>query len=140
MAVYEEDKTDTIHLYCKYYCLHDSALIIPKKYSWSEKDHSDFVAHNPVTRIVLINNRDTVYNKIVAREEFNNVLYEALRNYVILLRPDYIGFDKNTGEVAISYSISIPITDLGVPATIAINEKGNYRILDEYAKMDSYKK
>ncbi|MDB4918848.1 DUF4738 domain-containing protein [Mucilaginibacter sp.] len=134
------DGSDTLFLQCKYYCLHDSSLIVPALYDWSKKGKKEFVTHNFASQIMLIRNKDTLLNKTFKKIDFNHMLYEQLQKYAILFSPDYIGYNKTRGQLAIGYSVSIPLSDVGVPAYIVIDKEGNYKVLDEYAKIDGYKK
>jgi len=134
------DGKDTLLLHCKYYCLHDSSLIIPANYDWSGKGKKEFITHNFASQIVLIKNKDTLLNKTFKKVDFKNALYAQLQKYAIMFSPDYGGYNKTKGEFAIDYSVSIPLTDVGVPAYIVIDKNGKYKVLDEYAKMDDYKK
>lgn len=135
------DGPDTLQVHLIYFCLHDSSLVVPKKYIWSnEKNAKDFVTHNFASKIILIRNRDTVLNRIFKKADFNNVIYDQLKKYAILFNPDYIGYNQAKKEFAVGYSISIPLTDVGVPAFLIIDKKGNYKIMDEYAKINGYKK
>ncbi len=134
------DGKDTAHLKEMYYCLHDSSLRVPKKYMWGGDKTRDFVTNNFASKIALVINKDTVLNKVFKKSDFNGVIYEQLKKYAIVLKPGYIGYNKTKGEFALGYSISIPLTDVGVPAYITINKTGKFSILNEYAKTDSYKK
>jgi hypothetical protein len=127
---------DSLKIHEKYYCLHDSALIIPKKYLWGGDKSKDFVTHNFVSNIMVIKNRDTIINKTFKKSDFNGVINPEEKQYAILFAPGFTGYKKQYDGVIFGYSISIPLTDVGVPAFILINKNGNYRILDEYAKIN----
>lgn len=131
---------DTLRLKETYYCLHDSSLSVPKKYLWGGDTTKNFVTNNFASKLIVIHNRDTVFNKIFYKADFNQVISGQLKKYAILFNPDYLGYSKEKQEFAIGFSISIPLTDVGVPAYIVIDKKGNYRVLDQYAKIDRYKK
>ena len=134
------DGKDTIQLHETYYCLHDSSLFVPKQYLWGGDKTKDFRTNNFATKIVVICKKDTVLNKVFERDDFNSALSDQLKKFAIIFDAGYLGYNKEKEEFALSYSISIPLTDLGVPAYIIIDKKGNYKILDEYANMDAYKK
>jgi hypothetical protein len=129
------DGTDSIHIHTKYYCLHDSTLVIPKKYNWGEKNAKDFVTHDFASKILILDNRDTIFNKVIKKEDFNNAIYEQLKKYAILFSPDF-KYNKTNQEFSFAYSISIPLTDVGVPASLVVNKKGLSKILDEYNKVE----
>jgi len=136
------DGKDTLQLHETYYCLHDSSLKVPGRYMgpWGRDTTKDFIANTFATKIIMIKNRDTVLNKVFKKREFDKVLWDRLQQYAIIFSAGYIGYSKNTGEFALGYSITIPLTDVGVPAEITVDKKGNYKILDEYAEFDGYKK
>jgi hypothetical protein len=134
------DGRDTLQLHETYYFLHDSSLIVPKLYVWGGDTTKDFTANTFATKIIVVNNRDTVLNKIFKKTDFDKVLWDRLQQYAIIFTADYIGYDESKGEFALGYSITIPLTDVGVPAAITVDKKGHYKILDEYAKMDGFKK
>jgi hypothetical protein len=133
------DEGDTIQLHQTYYCLHDSLAIVPKQYLWGGDTTKDFVTHNFAAKIVVTNNKDTVLNKTFLRSDFNKILEEPLQKYSIIFWAEQPGYDKEKHEFGLGYSITIPLTDVGVPAFIVIDKKGHYRILDQYAKMDRFK-
>jgi len=129
------DGSDTLHMHLKYYCLHDSSLTVPEEYMavWGEKDPKGFITNNFASKIVIVKNKDTVFNKIITKKVFNGILEEPLKKYAILYTCNYEGYDKATGEFIFDYSITIPMTDLGVPASIKVDKKGHCRVLDQYA-------
>jgi len=136
------DGKDTLRMHLKYYCLHDSSLTVPEKYMepWGEKDPKGFVTNNFASKIIILKNKDTVFNKIIKKNIFNGILEDPLKKYAVLLTCDYEGYNKAAGEFAFRYSITIPMTDVGVPASIVVDKTGHYRVLDEYANTDGFKK
>lgn len=134
------DGGDTLQLHETYYCLHDSSLVVPKFYVWGGDTTKNFTANTFATKIIVINNRDTVLNKVFKRMDFNSALWDRLRLYAVIMFPYYDGYNASEHKFALGYSITIPLTDVGVPASIAIDKKGKYQILDEYVKMDGFKK
>ena len=127
--------SDTLHIHEKYYCLHDSSLIIPKKYLWGGDKSKDFVTHNFASKIVVVKNADTILNKIFKKSDFNSALQEEEKQHAILFDPGFEGYSQKYNGIVFGYSISIPLTDVGVPAYILVDKSGKYRILDEYAEI-----
>ncbi|HEY4323941.1 MAG TPA: DUF4738 domain-containing protein [Mucilaginibacter sp.] len=125
---------DSLHIHEKLYCLHDNSLVIPKKYLWGGDKSKDFITHNFVSNITIIKNSDTIINKIFKKGDFDSVINPEEKQYAILLNSNFMGYNKQYDGIIFSYSISIPLTDVGVPAYIVIDKKGNYRISNEYAK------
>jgi hypothetical protein len=108
--------------------------------AWGEKYSKDFVTNNFASKIIVTKNNDTVFNKIIKKNIFNGIIEEPLKKYAILFDCNYDGYNKATGEFAFRYSITIPMTDVGVPASIVVDKMGHYRVLDQYANTDGYKK
>jgi len=127
---------DSLHIHEKYYCLKDNAVIVPKKYLWGGDKTKDFITHNFVSDITVIKNKDTVINKIFTVKDFNSAIFPEERQYAILFNRSFHGYDKLHNGLVFGYSITIPLTDVGRPAYIAINKNGGYKILDEYAKFE----
>jgi len=128
---------DSLHVHEKYYCLKDNAVVVPKKYLWGGDKTKDFITHNFVSDIMVIKNKDTVINKIFTVKDFNSVIFPEERQYAILFNRSFHGYDKLQNGLVFGYSITIPLTDAGRPAYIAISKNGGYKILDEYAKFEN---
>jgi len=127
---------DSLHVHEKYYCLKDNKVIVPKRYLWGGDTTKDFVTHSFATQVVIMKNKDTIINKIFKKSDFNRVLNPEERKYAIIFDARFEGYYKQYDGIIFGYSITIPLTDIGVPAYIAVNKKGEYKILDEYAKLD----
>src|SRR5471030_1859824 len=52
------DGRDTLKLHETYYCLHDSALNVPKKYMWGGDKTKDLVTNNFASKVILTVNKD----------------------------------------------------------------------------------
>lgn len=127
---------DSLHIREKYYCLHDSTRIIPKKYLWGGDTSKDFVTHNFASNILIIKNHDTIINKTFRVSDFNKAINPEEKKYATVMFPNFSGYKKKYNSVIFCYSITIPLTDVGVSACIAIDLNGQYKILDEYAKIN----
>ncbi|MGZ3999430.1 MAG: DUF4738 domain-containing protein [Mucilaginibacter sp.] len=126
---------DSLHVHEKYYCLKDNAVVVPKKYLWGGDKTKDFVTHSFVSAIVIVKNKDTILNKVFRKSDFDPVINTEERKYAIIFSASFLGYRKRYDSIIFGYSISIPLTDVGVPAYIAINKKGEFKMLDEYAKV-----
>lgn len=131
------DGNDSLRIHIKHYCLHDSAIIVLKSYmsAWGKEYAIDFTTHNFATKITVLNNRDTIFNKIIKKKDFDNVIRDQLKQYAVLFNPYFRGYNKTRGFLIFGYSISIPMTDIGVPASLTIDKKGHFKVWDEYAKL-----
>ncbi len=96
----------------------------------------DFVTHSFVTHIIIIKNKDTIINKIFRKKDFDPVVNPEERKYAIIFTADFAGYRKKYNGIVFCYSITIPLTDVGVPACIAVDRNGHYQMLDENANLD----
>jgi hypothetical protein len=113
--------TDTFKMHFKHYCLMDSAITVPKQYVNIYKLDS-FVTHNFVTEVKLDKNSKTIFQATVYKKNFEKFLYPQLKEYGILFCPE-INLSRDTIEL--DYSISIPLTDIGVGVEMIINRDGS---------------
>src|ERR1044072_4247920 len=87
----------------------DNGLLVPAKYNFDT--HKDFITHNFASDLTVLSNNDTAFKKHITKSTFENVLDNSLKNYGTLLYPD---FHIKGDSIRISYSISIPVTDIGI--------------------------
>ncbi len=106
----------------KYYCLKDNGIHIPKQYIYDTRV-KPFTTHNFTSQIVVYKAGDTLLNQTVGKEAFTGQLSPQLQKYGCLLYPN-ITFDQEKKEINIGYSISIPVTDIGVPVRLVIDKNG----------------
>lgn len=112
---------DTFEIHLKHYCLMDSAIKVPEKYVHMYKLDS-FVTHNFVTEARLDKNNKTIFQTTVYKKDFEKFLYPQLKEYGTLFCPEM----KISGDtVELDYSISIPLTDVGVGVAMLINRDGS---------------
>jgi len=102
-------------------CLMDSGITVPKDYVYMYKLDS-FVTHNFVTHVRLTRNDRTILERAIRKEDFDKVLYTSLQRYGALFCPD---FRIGKGRILLHYSISIPLTDVGIGAYADVDGKGN---------------
>lgn len=112
-----------IHVRTKYYCLFDNAIIVPEQYVWEDTNQT-FSTHNYSQDILITIDNDTIFNKTITKRDFADKLYPELRNYAVLMFPNF-EYDKAKHVFAFGYSLTIPITDIGVGWRLLIDEKGN---------------
>lgn len=127
---------ERLQLHVKHYCLKDSSLIIPKRYDDESAKPADFVTHPFVSDMVLINGKDTVLNKQFTAKDFypffNDPFVGNLKKYGSLLEPRVSHRSDNNNNIIITYSLSIPTTDLGIPVELNISKNGSYKIKAGY--------
>ncbi len=120
---------ETLHLYTSYYCLYDSSLIIPRKYVFDDKGKyvgKPFLTHNFKSKIILVYKQDTVFNQDIDKKVFKNYLTPELKKYGIILSPELESI--NADGIKLGYSISIPVTDLGVYCSVFISKTGLVKV------------
>lgn len=108
-------------LYLKHYCLMDSAIKVPKKFIYMY--HLDtFVTHNFATVIRLEKNKRTILQRKISKEDFETFLDPSLKEYGVLFSPS---LRLSNGSILLDYSISIPLTDLGMGINAVVDTSGN---------------
>jgi hypothetical protein len=134
------DGKDTIQLHETYYCLHDSSLRVPGAYmrAWGKDSTKDFVANNFVSKLVIIKNRDTVFNKIITKSYFADILDDQLKKYAIIFDAGCMGYNQSKGGFMFGYSISIPLTDLGTAVHLIIDKNGKPNVIDNFTFINKY--
>jgi hypothetical protein len=118
-----EFNNDTFKVNLKYYCTYDSGLHIPAKYNFF--NHMAFVSHNYKTIAVILKNQDTIFNSQIDKQQFKDYLYPELDSFAVLFEPE-LSFKQDT--TLLDFSISIPVTDVGIGLVMKIDPKGNYKI------------
>ena len=111
-----------IQVQTKYYCLFDSAIFIPKEYVW-EDTTKPFITHNYSHDIKIVINKKIIFNKTITKADFDDNLYPELKKYAVLMLPNF-SYDQKRTQFNFGYSLSIPITDVGVGRRLIIDEKG----------------
>jgi hypothetical protein len=101
----------------------DSAIRIPAKYNFDTNE--DFVTHNFISEIILIKDTSVVLKKYITKDIFNSQLTPELKEFATLQFPSVV---IDNDSIDISYSVSIPVTDIGISISLRMNEKGEYRI------------
>ena len=132
-TVFDSGK-ERISLRVKYYCLKDSNIVIPKRY-YDAENPTDFVTHPFAADVVFIRGTDTLLNKQFTAKEFypffKDPFVGALKKYGSLLEPG-VWHRDNEDSFDVSYSLSIPATDLGIPVGVIIQKNGDYKIKTGY--------
>ena len=104
----------------------DNGLVVPAKYNFDT--NKDFVTHNFVSDLTVLSDKDTLFKKHITKATFKSLLdtlETPLSKYATLLYP-YLEIRGDT--ILIHYSISIPVTDVGIGVDVKFNRNGNYVI------------
>jgi len=120
----------TVHL--RHYCAYDNGIILPEKYA-KLFGLKTFATQNFVTDVLISKNAEPVYTGRITKADFLPLLDDELKKYGSLLFIDRRLFVSRSGKgVVISYSLSIPLTDVGRAATIAIEPNGSKQVFLSY--------
>ncbi len=123
---------DTIRVHLDYYCLLDSAVTIPEKFVL-EGGKYPFITHNFAADILVKKNDKIVFSEKITKPFFEKLLDENLIKYGVLLYPVLNGYDLNKNNLVIGFSVSIPVTDLGIAAHLVFNtDTGEVQKVDYY--------
>lgn len=121
------DGKNKMYLHIKYYCLFDNKLIIPQRYISTNNDSSTtFLTHNFMSTIVLCYNQDTIVNQNIDKNTFKKYLSSLLQQYGSLRMPYLYKITKD--GITLNYSVSIPLTDIGVLMNVNIDKFGKFKI------------
>jgi len=107
----------------RHFCTMDKGLVVPARYNFDT--NKDFATHNFISDLILLSDNDTLFKKQITKSTFDNLLDSSLKKYATLLYPNF--YIKND-SIEINYSISIPVTDIGVSVNIKFDKKGKYII------------
>lgn len=103
-------EADSFKLVFNYKCLFDNGLSIPEKYV-GIYGFKTFKAHNFVANLLLYKNNNKILDDKIIKSTFANQTDESLKQYGDLLYPSLKIEDS---LVKVHFSISIPLTDVGV--------------------------
>jgi hypothetical protein len=110
---------DTFTVTLNHSCTGDSFLL-PAKYIETYK-LPRFMAHNLKTDIVIEKDGVSILDKRIIKKDFESVADQSLNQYAVLLYPIL----KQTGDsIYIDYSLSIPLTDVGIAVRATILKDG----------------
>ena len=107
----------------RHFCTMDNGLKIPAKYNFDT--HSEFITHNFESTFLLLKGQDTIANKTIDKNLFRALLSPELDSFATISFPN---FRLSNDSIELDYSISIPATDVGVPATIKFDRSGKFTI------------
>lgn len=112
--------TDTLKIALRHAPVTDSVLVIPVKYVSMYKLDS-FITHYFNTIVEVKKNNKTIFKRTISKNDFQKYLEPSLRSYGALLYPQ---LKRVSGQIMINYSISIPLTDVGIGVSALIDNDG----------------
>jgi hypothetical protein len=119
--------SEKIKVWGKYYCLFDNALVVPGKYNFDDTT-KDFTTHNFAEDIAVISNGDTIFRKTITKKEFADKLSIYLKDYAVMYEPKFEGYDSSNDVFNFSFSVSIPLTDVGQLMLLSLRRDGHIEV------------
>ena len=112
---------DSLFVHFEHYCLKDSEFIVPPS---SYEIAGDFKTYNFASKLEV-----SSHTEVIRKETFDDLLFERLRNYGVLMMPSIALVSENDKDlIRVHYSITIPGTDVGTSATLYLSRLGERRI------------
>jgi hypothetical protein len=111
----------------KYYCLFDSAIVVPGKYNYDDTTKT-FMTHNFAEDIIVVSNNDTILKKTITKNDFINQLPQYLKDYAVIFEPKFEGYDSTSDTFAFDFSVSIPLTDVGQLMILSLRRSGEITV------------
>lgn len=98
-------------------------MVVPGKYNFDDTTKS-FTTHNFAEDLVIISNGDTILKRTITKNDFVNTLPSYLKDYAILFEPKFEGYDSSKDVFDFSFSVSIPLTDVGQLMFLSLRRNG----------------
>ena len=111
----------------KYYCLFDSAIIVPGKYNFDDTTKS-FTTHNFAEDVVIISNGDTITKITITKKDFLGSLPQNLKDFAVIFEPKFEGYDSDSDTFDFDFNVSIPLTDIGQLMILSLKRNGNVTV------------
>lgn len=111
----------------RHYCTFDSLLLIPEKYV-GIYGIKLFKTHNFQSVLKIYSENKIMIDTIITKNIFSDFTYDEEKKYGTLLYP-VLTFQANS--LKIDYSISIPLTDVGIAAILECNYNGRLMVKAE---------
>jgi hypothetical protein len=112
--------SDSISLAFNHSCTGDSFLL-PSKYIETYK-MDRFMAHSLKSDVIIEKNGVRILDKRIEKKDFGSLVDGDLKKYAVLLYPN-LGITGDT--IYINYSISVPLTDVGIGVRASILKDGS---------------
>jgi len=118
---------DTVTVELRHYCTYDYKINLPVRYR-RMYNLSSFQTHDFISALEFRLNSKVIFNGFIKKEDFKNLLDNELRKYGVLLYPNLEVADNG---IAIQYSISVPLSDVGKGFTVEIDTLGKEHITED---------
>ncbi|MBN9383837.1 MAG: hypothetical protein J0H74_23980 [Chitinophagaceae bacterium] len=103
-----------LNIVFKHYCTYDSALHLPSKYV-GVYGLKEFTTHNFKSTLKISSGESVIIDTVITKEIFKDRTFEEEKLYGALLYPNLSFSEKG---ITIDYSISVPLTDVGVGVSL----------------------
>lgn len=104
----------------QYYCLHDNAVNLPGSYI-SKYGAEKLQTHNFATRARVWDDDVKVIDTAITKSCFADSLHAATLDYGVMTSPS---LERNSaGRIIVVHSISVPLSDVGVPVGYYLDVK-----------------
>lgn len=113
--------TDLYKIEFEHYCLFDSGIVVDKPFVGIYKLDS-FVTHNFATRFTVTKNGESPITRYITRDNFKGKVDSLYTSEGALLYPN---FHVSEGAFFFTYSLSVPLTDVGIPVGCKIDLNGD---------------
>jgi len=122
----------TLQIHLKHYCAYDSGIILPEKYA-RPFGLKSFATNNFITDVLLSRNFKPVYAGRITRDDFLPLVDEPLKSYGVLIDMGRrLQLSRSRRGIVVSYSFSVPLTDVGRLVSVAIEPTGARQVFTDY--------
>lgn len=111
-----------------HYCLYDNGVTVPEKYV-AVYGMKEFKTHNFQSKLTIRSDDRLLADETIDKETFSKSVTVDLHRPAVLLYPNF-SFEKDLFSV--SYSLSIPLTDVGTRTEFAYRRDGTTSIRASY--------
>jgi hypothetical protein len=114
---------DTARVQTRHYCTFDSSVLIPGAYVREDTSRS-FRTHNFAQDVKISVNGKTLFARTITKQDFRAVAPAYLLEYGVIVNAAFYEYHRGYQYFHISYSLSIPCTDVGVGLSIIVDRAG----------------
>jgi len=125
---YKLPNGDILKVKFRHYCTFDGKIIIPHRYLWGDHKLKSFKTHSFESLLDIKLNSKTTFHGIITKNDFKSEFRDSLKQYAILQFP-YVKVVN--GTVFITYTLGIPLTDVGKGVKMQVDINGIKTIVPE---------
>jgi hypothetical protein len=117
-------KGKKVRIHFLHYCTNDSSLHLPARYV-EDYGFKEFTTHSFQSILKASSDDSLLLDTVITKEMFKEEMHPEEKSYGALLHP-VISF--SSGSLTIAYSISIPLTDVGISAALEYSYDGKLTV------------